>query len=134
MALTHTFYRSWTRPGESIVKAVERTAGAEVNIDETIPADTADVAVAFAMDVSQCKGLYLVSDVDVVIETNSSGSPVNTFTLTAGVPYLWMQGDAAMRDTAGAAVTTDITSLFVSNADPEADALLQIRSLVDPTV
>ena len=131
---THTIQRNWSRPGESIVKGIDLTAGQELNIDEAIPAATTDYLVAFVLDVSQAKLIYMVSDVSVTIETNSAGSPINLFTLAANVPYVWAYGDAAKRDTAGTAITTDITALYVTNADAEDEATLQIRTLVDPTV
>lgn len=131
---THTFYRSWGREGQTITKSIDVSAGKEVNIDEEIPAATADKLVAFNLDISQCKGLFMVSNVPVTIETNSSSAPANTFTLAANIPYAWVFGDSAMRDTAAAAVTVDITSLYVTNADAEDAALLQIRCLTDPTV
>jgi hypothetical protein len=131
---THTFNRSWSRAGESIVKSVDVLGGAENNIDESIPAATADQLVAFSLDVSQCKGLFLVCDKDLVVKTNSNSAPANVFTLAANVPYLWIHGDAAIRDTDGTAVTVDITSLHVDNEDADAAAALQIRCLVDPTV
>lgn len=131
---THTFYRSWSRPGDSVVKGVEISGGAELNIDEQIAANASNQLVAFTLDISQCKGLFMVSDVDVLIETNNSTSPVNVFSLAAGIPFLWMNGDAAMRDTANAAVTTDITAIYVTNSDVDTPANLQIRCLTDPTI
>lgn len=131
---THTFNRSWSRAGESIVKSVDVLGGAENNIDELIPAATTDQLVAFTADVSQIKGLFIVSSLDVLIQTNSGSAPANTFTLAANVPFLWIHGDAAIRDTAGVAVTADITALYVTNEDTDTAAALQIRCLVDPTV
>lgn len=132
--LTHTFTRGWTNGGTSISKQIAVDAGAEHNIDESIPAATTDALVAFALDVSQCKGIYIVSNLPLLIETNSSGSAVNTITLAANVPFVWVFGDAALRDTAGAVITTDITALYVTNVDGALAANLQIRVLVDPTV
>jgi hypothetical protein len=132
--ITHSFRRSWSRPGETLGGDVEVTAGKEVNISEPIPAESTNLLVACAIDVSQLKGLYLISNLDLVVKTNSSGSPANTFTLYAGVPYMWMEGDSAIRDTAGNAVTVDITAIYVTNAHETAEAQFDLRALVDPTV
>src|SRR5947209_6105838 len=111
---------------DTIQKAVSVSAGSEVNIDETIPAGSAAQQVALTLDVSQVKGLFLTSNQDLTIKTNSSGSPANTFALAANTPFSWVTGGVALKDTAGAAVTTDITTIYV--AVPGAtDALLQIR-------
>lgn len=132
--ITHTFSRGWTNGGVSISKSVDVSSGAEVNLDESIPAATTDQLVAFVLDVSQIKGLYIIADKPLLIQTNDGSSPANTITLAANVPFMWVNGDAAIRDTAGAVITTDITSLYVTNTDPDAAAVLRIRCLYDPTV
>lgn len=128
--LSHSITRAWSRGNEQLLKQFAVQAGAEANLDESLPIGT-NTLVAFALDVSQCVSLFLLSDVALTLKTNSSGSPVNTFTLAAGVPFCWVLGDPPLRDNAGAAVTTDITALYATNA---AIAQLQIRCLFDPTV
>lgn len=130
---THLFTRGWTNGGGTLSKQITVQSGGEKNLDETIPGSTTDQLVDFDMDVSQMKGLFIVADQDCTIKTNSSGSPVNTITLLANVPFVWVAGDAALRDTGGAVITTDITKLYVTVGGATA-ALLQIRSLYDPTV
>lgn len=132
--LTHSYTRGWTNGGSTISKQVQANAGAEINVDETIPISTTDQLVAFALDVSQCKGLYIVSNVALLIQANDGTTPSNTITLAANTPFVWVFGDAALRDTAGAVITTDITGLYVTNASADTAALLQIRAIYDPTV
>ena|SRR5688572_29899204 len=129
--LTRTLILSY-RGADALNKTVDLQGGAELNLDELIPAGSNPLAIIFAMDVSQLKLLYLVSDKDITVKTNSNAVPVNTFTLAAGVPFVWGAGGAALRDTGGNLVNTDITSLQVVNAG-EDDATLQVRSLYDPT-
>ena len=131
--LTHRITSGWSRGSENIVRSFDLSAGAENNIDETIPAGANNLAVAFALDVSQLKALFMLSDKDVTVETNSGAAPINTFALKAGVPFVWNTNDASLRDTAGTAVATDVTGLFLTNAGAS-DALLQIRALLDPTI
>lgn len=130
--LTHTLVIGF-RGGDAITKQPSVEGGAEINLDELIPAATNDKATIFAMDVSQLKSLFMVSDRAVTIETNNSGAPINTFSLLPNVPFVWQVGGPALRDTAGTAVVTDITQLFITNPGA-ADALVQIRALFDPTV
>ena len=132
--LTNTFTRTWSNSGEQISKAVSISSGAEISIDDSIAAAQTNKLVAFAADVSQMKGLYMVSSLDLAVETNSAGAPANTFTLSANVPYMWVFGDAAIRDTAGVAVITVITALYVTNPSAETAVALQIRMLIDPTL
>lgn len=132
MALTHRLSLGCVAGSSGISKTISFTAGAEVNIDEAL-AEGADTLVALTLDVSQVKSFYMVSDQAIVVETNSSGAPVNVFTLAADKPFIWFEGNGTWRDTAGTAVSSDITALYVTNASG-ASATLQIRSLVDPTV
>ncbi len=133
MAFTHNFNRGWNNGGQAINKSIAVSGGAETNIDETIAASATNIAIEFTLDISQLKGLFLNSDRNITIKTNSSGSPDNTFTLQANVPFAWVFGDPTLRDTGGTAVTVDVASIFVTNADSVNAALVQIRSLTDPT-
>ncbi len=128
---THRLTLGWASGSGSLQKSFDVTGGAEAGIDEAIPADSTNLALGFTADVSQIKSLFMLSDVDVVVETNSGSIPANVFTLAAGVPFVWHTGGAALRDTAGTAVTVDITALYVTAV---AAAALQIRALLDPTV
>jgi len=132
--ITHTFSRGWNNGGTAISKSVEVQSGAEINLDETIAEATTDQLIAFVLDVSQIKGLYIISDRALLIQTNDGAAPANTITLAANVPFMWVNGDAAIRDTAGAVITTDVTELYVTNTDPDNAATLRIRTLYDPTV
>lgn len=130
--LTHRITLGWASAAAGLSKTFELSAGAEHNIDEEIAAGIVDREVAFVLDVSQCKVLYLLSDQPITIETNSGAAPGNVFTLAANKPFVWVDGNPAMRDSAGNLVV-DITSIFISNPG-EAVATLRIRSLLDPTL
>jgi hypothetical protein len=130
MALTNSFTLGWNSGSSSIQKKYDITSGAQIEIDETF-ASGSDQLMAFALDVSQLKGIFIVSDKTMTLETNSGGSPANTITLVANVPFLWTVGGAPLRDTAGVAVTVDITALYVTCGST---AVLQIRGIYDPTV
>lgn len=125
MSFTHQITDKVLVGGETISAVNTLTSGAKVSIDETLSIGT-DVPVALTLDVSQVKSAYIVSSVAMTIKTNSSGSPANTLTLVAGVPYRWYtnQYDAFK-------LTTDVTTLYVTNA---AAGRLQMEFLVDPTV
>jgi hypothetical protein len=77
--------------------------------------------------------LFIVATGALTLKTNSSGSPANTITLVKDEPFLWRTGDGTLRDTAGSAITTDITGLYITN--PGAAAVdLKLFALVDPTI
>lgn len=130
---THKVDRSWGTGQNRIERIVSVTGGAENNLSEAIAGSATNAPVAFAADISQVKELWMSCDKAVTVKTNSSGSPVNTFSLAANVPFSWIVGDPPMRDSSGTAVTTDITSLFLTNADA-GEAAFELRCLIDPTV
>ena len=110
---------------------VASTGGLEVNVDELIPALSTDLLVNFAADVSKVLSLFIVSDVACTIKTNSDIAADNTITLAAGIPFTWTSQDGLpLTDTAPAAISTDITKLYVTST---AAANLKIRCLIDPT-
>lgn len=110
---------------ESQVNTV--SAGLRISIDEPI-AIANDVLVALSVDVSQVKGVYILCDQDVTLETNNSGSPTNTLALKANIPYVWYTNKYH-----SLVFTSDITALYVTNASA-AVANLVVEILTDPTV
>lgn len=103
------------------------TGGSSVNLNETIPADSTDLDVVVALDVSAIKSLYLLSDKDLVIETNDGTTPDDTINLKAGIPYIW---NTDSYDTC--LLTTDVTKFCVTEENSEA-AVLKMECLLDPT-
>jgi hypothetical protein len=105
-------------------------AGLRKSIFEAIP-ENSTTALVFDLDVSEVKMLAIRSDVAVTIKANNVLTPSNTFELAANQSYLWPLGDGAMKDSLGAPITADITSLHVVN-DGVAGAL-RLDAFVDPT-
>jgi hypothetical protein len=132
MAFDMSLTRGLVADGVSISKRLTVSVESVHNVDISV-ANGTDQLVAFVCDVSQLKCLYIVADGALVIETNSSSAAANTITLAANVPFQWIFGDNPLRDTANAALTTDITSLYVTNATGGA-VHLQLFAGIDPTV
>jgi hypothetical protein len=103
------------------------TAGAESNINQTFPIGT-NVLVAFTLDLSQAKSIYIYSTTAATIKTNSSGAPDTTITLVEGQAKVWSSTDGAVNPFGTVDVTT---GLYLTNA---AETDLIISCLVDPTV
>lgn len=94
----------------------------------------ADVAAAetttemeMTLNVANVKAFAVLSDVDVTLKTNSSGSPTNTLALKGGIPYIW---NTDSYDTFK--LTDDVTALFFTNAG-ETDANIKLTTVVDAT-
>lgn len=93
----------------------------QVRLDTGIDDGEADELHIISIDVSEMLLLYMVSDQDLSIETNSSSSPGDTITLTANVPYLWRDDNATCGSGAGGAdsvtkLSVDVTALYLTNA------------------
>lgn len=111
------------------------TGGSQVELAESIPDSSTDLEVSFPLDVSAVKAIAIVADQDITIEINDGSAPDNTIDLEAGVPYIYPQAPSEVGswvDTSDAAMSTDWTSLFVTNASG-ADTTLYISAVLDPT-
>lgn len=111
----------------TIGSAYTVTNGLLIGMDVSVAGASTDLQHFIAIDVSAVKLFVALCDRDITLETNSGGSPANTLSLTAAVPYVWRTGKADSFK-----LTTDVTSIFATLAagDP---ARLQIQALVDPT-
>lgn len=127
MAITHTISQKYTAAGQTLGTPINIVAAAQTSLAETIGIAASDFQIAFSLDVSAVKSFYMIADRALTIETNDGGSPANTITLAANVPYIWYTGV-----TPAFVLTVDVTSLFVTNASGVA-ATLQIEALYDPT-
>jgi hypothetical protein len=126
MSFTHTLTkRVAPGAGTQISKAIENTGGLEANLSESIAASQTNLQLNYALDVSAVKSFYMVASVDMLVETNSGGSPVDTINLRANEPYDW-HVNAYNTFKFG----TDITALFITNT---LAGTLEIRCVVDVT-
>lgn len=63
------------------------------------------------IDKSQLKGVFIVSDQDVLIEFNSDTGSGGALQLESNIPYVWMVGDVN-----SLLITADVTAVYVTNA------------------
>lgn len=127
MSFTHTQTLKVKTAGLEVSNDFAKTGAAQASVDESIADSETDKQVTFTLDVSACQSFYMVSDVDILVETNNGAAPDDDISLLAGIPYVWHVGDYVAFK-----FGTDITALFVTNASGSA-AQLQIEALVDPT-
>jgi len=80
------------------------------------------------IDVSQLKAIYILSDQNITLETNSGSAPADTLNLLANVPYVWHTGSYFTN-----LLTTDVTASYWTNASGSV-ANVNIELVVDPTV
>ncbi len=129
MAFTHTLNLSWANAeGRALSTSKQYSGGAQASVSESIANSATDELVNFALDVSTIKAIFIKSDQDITLETNSGSVPDDTLTLLAGVPYIWHTGSYFTN-----LLTTDITTnIFITNSSGSA-ALLEIEVVTDPT-
>lgn len=111
----------------SVGGSVTKNAGARFSMDVDVANGVTNGQHVLPMDVSQIKSFFILSDKNVLIETNSGSSPDDTLTLLAGIPYEWYEGSAAAFE-----LGTDVTAIYITNASG-ATARIQIEFIYDPT-
>lgn len=127
MAFTHTLGTNWNGGGLSLAASNTYSAGAELNITESIADSATDAEVAATIDVSEIKSIYILSDQALTLETNNGAAPADTIVLVANEPYIWYTGSYYTN-----LLATDITALFFTNASGSV-ATIELRCVFDPT-
>ncbi len=127
MSIEHQIDYKWSSGGRSHQDSVSQTGSGDITIEETVADSQTDSQIACDLDVSAMKTLYLESDQDVTIETNSADTPDDTINLTANNPIVW-QTDGYTSNP----FTVDVTDLYVTNASGS-EATIKLESLYDAT-
>lgn len=129
MSITHTITKKVVVGSNTYQSVITRTAGAGVEISESIPDSSTDLEVACALDISQLKSIWIkATGGALTIETNDGTTPTDTLSLVDGEAIAWEEGDESSLFLSG-----DVTALFVTNASG-ASVLLELIALLDPTV
>ncbi len=128
MAITHKSTISLEQGGVILSQSVASSGTSEVNIDESIADSSTDLEITFTIDQSAMVSLYIESDQNITIETNSGGAPTDTITLVANEPIIWTTNSVHSNP-----ITADVTAnIFITNASGST-ANLKIRALQDAT-
>lgn len=130
--MDHLLTTTWSRGGaEPLTKTVTITDGGENNLDVTVAASATNLNALWAIDVSALKSLYILSDKDITIKTNSSTEPDDTLTIKANVPFDWHTTKGFTNP-----LTVDVVSIYVTRTGAGAgtgSGTLKIRALQDST-
>ena len=127
MSFTHTIEVNWKGAGREIKTSKNYTGNAQQSIVESVPDSSADFFVAFSLDVSEIKSIFILSSVDMTLETNDGATPIDTINLKAGKPYIW-HTDGYFTNL----LTTDVTALYLTNASGGV-ATFELEVVTDPT-
>lgn len=126
MAITHQLQTVISDGALRISATSLETVEAATQLDVTVANAVTDGQHAFMVERTGMKSFFVSSDQDVTIKTNNSGAPIDTLTVKANKPIVWMDGIGI------APITADITSLFITNASGSA-ASIKILAGWDPT-
>jgi len=127
MAIEHTITYEHSNAGNTVRKASIVSNGLEMNYSEPVANSVTDLAIACAFLVAKLKSIFMWTDVNMIIETNSSSAATNTFSLLANIPLVWTPDSYHANP-----FTANVTALFATNPGL-VDGTLQIRMIVDPT-
>jgi len=130
MSFTRKLVLNWEGGDESVGVEVSDSEGNVNPLDTTVEASQTDQQHNWAVDVSKIRLLYMYSDQDVLIETNSPSAPDNTWTLKAGKPYIWIK-DA---NHPACLITVDVVTIYFTTGAIPATANVKLRVLQDDAV
>ncbi len=124
MSITHTFTFGHSGGSSSLSDSVAVTGELATEANIALAASTTNQQENIAFNHTNLRGVYIKSDVTVTLKTNSSGSPDNTLTITAGVPFVWYYQSGITNP-----FTAAVTTTYFTNATSDA-ATIYMRTLV----
>lgn len=127
MGYSHTITVDCETPSGTLSNGKAYSGDGETLLSPVVPDASTDFDIAVAIDISQIQSISLVSDQEVLVQTNNGSSPDDEFTLKAGVMKQWTTDSYE-----DLFLTADVTVLYVTNASGE-DAQLELRIVYDST-
>lgn len=122
--LTHNVTVSWTENNAGLLQqAVSLTGQLEQNLTFSLAGSTTNELHALAFTTTKLQLFLCISDQDITLKTNSSGSPQDTITIKAGIPFIWYANMGITVPFAG-----NVTASYWTNAGSTA-ANVQVKCL-----
>jgi hypothetical protein len=127
LAFPHTHSINWAGAGAAISKNVNLTGDAETNRDSLVQAGQADVFTDIDFLLADLESIYIVSDRDVILETNDGSVPIDFIQLQANKPLDRRRGGYHSNP-----FSADVTGFFFTN-NGAVSANVKIRILSNVT-
>jgi hypothetical protein len=125
-SIQHTHVLNWSNGSVTLSSSVVLTGQEEINVGIAIaPSSTNQQIANFAFTLAKLQGVYILSDQNLTLKTNSTGSPQDTITITANEPFEWNNTSGIAAPFAGS-----VTALYVTTGAILASANLNIKTLV----
>lgn len=108
MAYKHTAsYSVASSSGAQTVSGSQNEVGSnEINIDTVFAAGSTNVVMPIAFNFADLQSIILVSDKNMTIKFNSSGTGVPQIDLIAGDPFIWRKSSGYFANKFTANITT----------------------------
>lgn len=97
--------------GVAIPRTITRSGPGSLKKDVVINDAVSNQALTIAFNYADLEMFEIVSDRDITLKTNSSGSPTQTISLVAGVPLVWFTGAPWSNP-----FTANVTAMYLTNA------------------
>lgn len=124
MSISHSYSDSWQSGSNIISRSVTMTGTEEINLDFSLAANTTAQAEPMVFNKTSLQSIYIVSDQNISILTNSSTEPQETLTIKASVAFSWNISSGIPVPFAG-----NVTAFYFTNATATA-ANISVRTLV----
>ncbi len=124
MSISHVLGFSHSGGSTALSDSVTLTGELATEANIALAASATNQQENIAFNHTNLRGVYIKSDVTVTLKTNSSGSPDNTITVTAGVPFVWCYQSGITNP-----FTAAVTTTYWTNATSDA-ATIYMRTLV----
>jgi hypothetical protein len=129
MSFTHKVGQSYTTAAGTVKSVTSTyTSDFEVGLDDTVAATTTNKEFDVALTRANLQSMVLTCDKAVTVKTNSTSSPQETISLTAGQAIIWAHDHTESAPFAG-----NVTKFYVTNAG-SADARFQFSALLNQGV
>lgn len=112
MAITHyvTITATSDDNKRSTLSGSAVSGNRETVFSKSVGASQTDLLVPMAFTTANLMSIFLLSDQNMTLETNSGGSPSNTFSLVANVPFVWQYQSGVTNP-----FSADVTAFYVTN-------------------
>jgi hypothetical protein len=126
-AQTNRLTFTWANGSNSLSYTITVTDEGTFELDVDLTSLQADKEVSAAFTLAALQSIYIYSDQDVTLETNSGSAPGDTFTIKGGKPFVWYKDSGVPNP-----FTVAVTKFFLTNLYAGA-ATVKIRGLKDAT-
>lgn len=127
MSFSHVLTISLSGGAVNLTGKQTVTADSKQSYDIPLTASQINAEVDADFDFANLVSVFIISDQNLTIKTNSSSAPDDTITVTANVPFVWNTAQAADNP-----FTANVTKFFLTNGAAVA-ARAQIEILCDST-